>query len=67
MFHERENRRTLNARLARRARVAPATLADGRPGVMVSIDGNIVCFSNNEAFAFCDRIIDAMEGEHEVG
>ena len=66
IFKEKASRRMLNARIVRRARLRPAVLSDGRKGVMISLSGQIVCMSEDEAYQLTDRIADVLEAEHEV-
>lgn len=66
MFIERDDMRVRNARALRRTRVAPAQLADGRNGIMVSIEGPIICISADEAIDLSNRLIDCVESTNET-
>lgn len=66
MFIEREDMRVRNARALRRARVVQAQLADGRYGLMLSIDGHIVCMSAEEAIHLSNRLVDGAESTSET-
>ena len=61
-FIEKGHRRLLNARIARRTKVEPAQLSDGRSGVVMKFDGLIVVMSNDEAVQLANRIADVVEG-----
>ena len=62
MFEEKGHRRRLNDYIAKRTKVEPAELSDGRRGVMFAFDYWIVVMSNDEAVQLANRIADVVEG-----
>lgn len=60
-FIERADKHRRNRRIFRRAKYAPAELVNGDRGVMFTIDGYMVIFSESEIFEFTNKLVDALE------
>lgn len=69
-FIEHPDRRGLNNGIARKAKVAPADLADGRDGVLVVVGKSLTVFSMDQAQRLRDELdkqIGASRAEPDTG